>query len=381
MMKKSIPPLLAALALLGACAKVETAPSSPDGIAISFSPILGSVRTKADAKTEEGANPAINTKADPAAAELDSRAKFYSYAWYLPDRKKWDTGKAEAKLYIDKAEVSYHEGEVTPFVKEPWHADQVYYWPKGGSLTFLSYSCLRGEAFYPDALTSEGTETTVDKDGLKIENFKLNADQGHPAYDFDLLVADIAKDRRADLNGVPTVFRHKLARISFYVSQEEKTSSQTPQDNYVLTSLKLTNIYTQGDYSGGGYDSDSWSNQQSSAEYSIFSSGTTTNPITVTTDAKQVGPSVNVIPQNLLAVNTGSQRSAPQIIISYTKNGENQEDIKRDLEDLGTNFWDKGKEYKYYITFGSGDKPIDFSGSIGDWNDKDEDKSEVNIGT
>ena len=374
-MKKSIPPILAAIALLSACAKVETAPSSPDGMAISFSPILGSVRTKADTKTGEGANATINTKADPTAARLDERANFYSYAWYLPDGKTWDTDKADAELYIDKAKVGYYSKENPPFVNYSWHADQVYYWPKGGSLTFLSYSCLSGVTFYPDAFKHQNgieTKTTVDKDGLKIENFYLSG------ADFDLLVADFAKDRRANLNGVvPTLFRHKLARISFYVSQEEKTT----KDEIVLTSLKLTNIYMQGDYSGGGYDNDLWSNQQSLAiDYSIFSSGTTNNPITVSTEATQVGPSVNVIPQNLLAITTGSKtRNTPQIIISYTKNGADQPNITRNLEILGTNYWDKGKEYKYYITFGSGDNPINFSGSIGEW--KDEDNSGVDIGT
>ena len=376
-MKKITPPILAALALLSACAKVETAPSSPESRVISFSPVLGSVRTKADTKTGEGSYPAINTKADPTAAQLDERANFYSYAWYLPDGKIWDNNKADAKLYIDKAEVAYHQAAVSPFVEESWHADQVYYWPKGGSLTFLSYSCLSGVTFYPDAFKPQNgieTKTTVDKDGLKIENFYLSG------ADFDLLVADIAKDRRANLNGVPTLFRHKLARISFYVNTEEK-SGQT-QDKYVLKSLKLTNIYKQGDYSGGGYDNDAWSMRKEKNDYSIFNDGDGQQPIDVSTDFKPVGSYVMVIPQNLLATGrneTDAWRETPQIIISYTKNGEDQPDITRNLETLGTNYWDKGKEYKYYITFGSGDNPINFSGSIGDW--KDEDNSGVDIGT
>ena len=376
-MKKITPPILAALALLSACAKVETAPSSPDGMAISFSPILGSVRTKADTKTGEGANATINTKADPTAARLDERANFYSYAWYLPDGKTWDTDKADAELYIDKAKVGYYSKENPPFVNYSWHADQVYYWPKGGSLTFLSYSCLSGDTFYPNAFKPQNgieTKATVDKDGLKIENFYLSG------ADFDLLVADWAKDRRANLNGVvPTLFRHKLARISFYVNTEEK-SGQT-QDKYALKSLKLTNIYKQGDYAGGGYDNDAWSMRKEKNDYSIFSDGDGQQPIDVSTDFKPVGSYVMVIPQNLLATGrneTDAWRETPQIIISYTKDGVDQPGITRNLEILGTNYWDKGKEYKYYITFGSGDNPINFSGSIGEWDDSQ--KSDVNIG-
>ena len=355
-MKKSIPPILAAIALLSACAKVETAPSSPDGMAISFSPVLGSVRTKAGT------------------AQPTQNFTFISHAWYLPDGKNWEDDKAEAEPYIVNERITgfYDSG----YLWKP--ADgTTYYWPRGGSLTFLSYSCLSGTVFFPSAIT-QGSFSKVELDpekGLSIKPFPTETTCGQ---DFDLLVADFAKDRRANLNGVvPTLFRHKLARISFYVSQEEKTT----QDEIVLTSLKLTNIYMQGDYSGGGYDSDSWSNQQSLAsDYSIFSSGTSNTPITVTTDAQQqVGPSVNVIPQNLLAITTGSKtRNIPQIIISYTKNGVDQPGITRNLEILGTNYWDKGKEYKYYITFGSGDNPINFSGSIGEWDDSQ--KSDVNIG-
>ena len=340
-MKESIPPLLVALAVLSACAKVETAPSSPDGIAISFSPVLGSVKTKANATPGQD-------------------FKFYSYAWYLPDGRTWDSNKADAEPYIVNETVSNQDGKW----KSPTNT---YYWPRGGSLTFLSYSCLSGMTFYPDAFTGGDTKTTVDKDGLKIEKFLLAGN------DFDLLVADIAKDRRSDLNGVPTLLRHKLARVSLHVSTEE---SQT-QDKYVLTGLKLTNIYNQGDYSGGGYDNDTWSNRSETSDYAILSG----NTLNVSTDFQQVGSYVMVIPQNLLATAQGgkdSERQAPKIHISYTRNGEDQTPIDRELSGLGTNIWDRGKDYRYYIRFGSGDKPIDFSGSIGDWNDSN--KSDINIG-
>ena len=373
-MKESISPLLAALAILSACAKVETAPSSPDGIAISFSPVLGSVKTKAstDAEGDTGMATADTVAEGESGTKTKANAapkqtfKFYSYAWYLSDGKTWDSSKADAEPYIVNETVSNQGGEW----KSPTNT---YYWPHSGSLTFLSYTCVahddQGKLY--DGLftgTANGTVSVDKASGLAINGF-INYRTG------DLLVADIARDRRADLNGVPTIFKHKLARISFYISKEE---SQT-QDEYVLTGLKLTGIYDKGDYSGGGYATDSWSNRREARDYDILSE----NTLDVSNDFLPVGSSVMVIPQNLLATAQGendSERQAPQIIISYyTKNDAVPKDITRDLKVLGTNIWDKGKDYKYYITFGSGDQPIDFGGSIGDWEDKD--NSGVDIGT
>ncbi len=345
-MKKSIPPILAALALLSACAKVETAPSSPESRVISFSPVLGSVRTKAN----------------PTAAQLGERANFYSYAWYLPDGKKWDTDKADADQYIVNETVSK--------VDEKWKSrTNTYYWPRGGSLTFLSYTCVSEDQSTIDGLftgTSNGTVSIDKTNGLTITDF-TNYITG------DLLVADIEKDKRAGLNGVPTVFRHKLAKVSIHVSKEKT------EDNYTITKISFTNIYHTATYSRGGYSDDKWSNRGSVTSYNMAD---VSGSKEVTTEPAQYGASNLIIPQNLLATGqneTDGPRETPQIIISYTKNGAAQEDIKRDLKILGTNFWDKGKEYKYYITFGSGDQPIDFGGSIGDWEDKD--NSGVNIGT
>ena len=351
-MKKSIPPILAAIALLSACAKVETAPSSPDGMAISFSPVLGSVRTKAGT------------------AQPTQNFTFISHAWYLPDGKNWEDDKAEAEPYIVNERITgfYDSG----YLWKP--ADgTTYYWPRGGSLTFLSYTCVsEDQSTIYDGLftgTDNGTVRIDKTDGLTITDF-TNYITG------DLLVADIEKDKRAGLNGVPTVFRHKLAKVSIHVSKEKT------EDNYTITKISFTNIYHTATYSRGGYPDDEWSKRKNFTSYNMApSSGSQSENFEVPAKPGLYASNL-IIPQNLLATGqneTDGPRNIPQIIISYTKNGEAPTDIVRNLEDLGTNYWDKGKEYKYYITFGSGDNPINFSGSIGEW--KDEDNSGVDIGT
>jgi len=327
--------LVSALAALGSCKKVEVYQGG-NNHEISFSPSLSCLETKAD-------------------TEFRKSAKFFTYAWYLPDGKIWDNNKAEAKLYIDKAEVGYHSKENPPFVNYSWHADQVYYWPKGGSLTFFSYTCLSGAEFYSPAITpGNSSECVFDKDeGLSIKPFPTEMNCGQ---DFDLLVAKVnqACDMKYDSKRVPTRFEHKLTKISFFVTLNVQTT-----DKYKLTGLKLTDIFMQGEYYGGGYDNDYWEKPQSLAsDYSMFKSAPedipSVNPIEIRSDKFVQVSDNNVIPQTLLPY-TASQWSAREntvkLKISYTKNDKPQSDI---IIDFGKKEekWRMGTHYKYTIKFG-----------------------------
>lgn len=334
-MKKIAQLLLLALMLLSSCTKVETAPSSPNSIAISFSPVLETVMNSGGKS-----NATATTKVGSMA--LDTRASFFTYAWYLPNGKKWDTDKADAKPYIEKAEVSYYTNAVSSFVANSWHTSRLYYWPRGGCLTFLSYTCMSGETFYPNAVTPGSFSTCeIDKEkGLSIKPFPTEMNCGQ---DFDLLVADFVADRGIDFNGVPTLFEHKLAKISFYVKLDAPTT-----DTYALTGLKLTNICFQGDYSSGGYQGDSWSNYQSVNE--LLPTLPDIGYISIEQQKKQVGPDISVIPQhfNSFEYKYGT-RNEPEVIINYTKNGVPQK-VTKMLKDFEAK-WTMGTHIKYNIIF------------------------------
>ena|GEM_PF-3953502 len=161
--------------------------------------------------------------------------------------------------------------------------------------------------------------------------------------DFDLLVADFVADRGIDFNGVPTLFEHKLAKISFYVKLDAPTT-----DTYALTGLKLTNICFQGDYSSGGYQGDSWSNYQSVNE--LLPTLPDIGYISIEQQKKQVGPDISVIPQhfNSFEYKYGT-RNEPEVIINYTKNGVPQK-VTKMLKDFEAK-WTMGTHIKYNIIF------------------------------
>ena len=326
---------VAALAAFSACTKNEVRPVANDSAQITWQTVVGS-----------------SSKALVDGNTFDQAFKFKTFAFLNADGTTWPT---DASLYIDDAEVAYYADAVSPFVANSWHADQVYYWPKGGSLTFFSYTCLSGAGFYSPAITpGNSSECVFDKnEGLSIKPFPTEMNCGQ---DFDLLVAKVnqACDMKYDSKRVPTRFEHKLTKISFFVTLNVQTT-----DKYKLTGLKLTDIFMQGEYYGGGYDNDYWEKPQSLAsDYSMFKSAPedipSVNPIEIRSDKFVQVSDNNVIPQTLLPY-TASQWSAREntvkLKISYTKNDKPQSDI---IIDFGKKEekWRMGTHYKYTIKFG-----------------------------
>ena len=191
----------------------------------------------------------VQTKATGVQYPQDS--KFGTYAWYTNEENT-------VTEFIKNEKVGYVNGEWRVLAWTP-------YWPKTGSVDFISYS----------PWTEDGPSTIS---GTKLEflEYKVGeiANEAYTANGVDLMYADKAlkmtknvdevKDNAAEgttdsgFNGVPTFFHHALAKLSFKIQANflEHTNEadanaglEESTTTWAITvkSAVLAGIYTQGD--------------------------------------------------------------------------------------------------------------------------------------
>ena len=225
-MKKLLIFAIAAL-MMGACAKVET-PEFQDQSQkeITFA-VAKYLQTKATGKVYEN-------------------GAFGTYAWYT-------TPGYDVTDFMVNEEVD--------FIGGVWKTkNHTFYWPKTGSIDFISYSpydtnsvaALRNPVVYPDSLVYTAVNVAaVDT----TTNSPLNIDYMYA----DKACASKNVDRVNDgvdsgFTGVPTIFRHALAKVSFNIKAnflEWVDTSITPNDTtkweITVTSAKISGLKTTGD--------------------------------------------------------------------------------------------------------------------------------------
>ena len=220
----------AAAVALAACAKNEVIPvNSGENQEITF-------------------NVAPKTKANPdehGHNEFGKGNEFASWAYYLGPNKTWKDNSADAKEYISGATISYNTTE------KVWKADKSYYWPKdGGTLTFFAYS-----------LNKNDLEFTSNSEGHKQSYVTCSSTSGISAHidlsldkNVDFLVADPAENKKSNVDegkhfvdGVPTLFRHKLSYIIFNVKTDKDYYTDAGK-TLTLKSIKFNNVSYIGGY-------------------------------------------------------------------------------------------------------------------------------------
>lgn len=209
-MKKSLIIIAAALLSLAACSKVTMGEGNADEHAISFQ-VANYVQTKAD---------------DQASPVKFSNEDFGTYAWYNAD----DESQMHVPFMVNE-QVTFDEAN------NWWTTDRPYYWPKLGTLDFISYSPYRPAQTV--TVTPEGT-AGGQGDGQEqgepqtetryypeiTENSIAWTDFYVDSYQVDLMYSDKAVGQRetskkdtytsvSGVNGVPTLFHHALARLHF----------------------------------------------------------------------------------------------------------------------------------------------------------------------
>ena len=298
-----------------------------------------------------------------AAVGYPTTSTFISTAYTIASTGSWDNAsdRAGATMLIKEEEVSYDNKE------KYWSTTKARYWDANYKYTFFSYS--------PSSLKGK---VRVSTDGVAIYNWDVEADAT------EILVADIAKDKTKNesfsgYSGVPTNFRQKLSKLSFNmgISRDAEVGTKV-----TLLEIKVSDVCTRGNYSKGGYTDDSWTVVEASRK--TGTSGTSVFTVfsgseVLSSDDHYVRASKLIIPQSLLQ--SGSYH--PTLIVEYqiqvgegaieTKTAECHFDIN-----LRQESWVMGMEYTYTIHIGVGQYPIEFDGSVDDWNVVD--NGEVNIG-
>ncbi len=360
----------AALTALSACTKNEVRSISDEPSQITWQTVIGPKSTKAlvDGNT------------------FDQKYKFKTYAFYNANGTTWPN---KASLYIDNAEVSYHKDAVSPFVANSWHADQVYYWPKGGSLTFISYTLAdndaNGNAKYPDGVIC------TPNDGLKVAGYDVNTNKN-----LDFMVADIKSGQTANTTseagaatGVPTVFRHTLTQIVKFNVKTDKDYKGTTlaKGSKVVTvnSIKIVNAFSKGNYQmepNATTRTESWDkktlSEKSTYEYAVYENGAikgqevTTTGVDLTNEQKAFMPQTFDAPSYTFTGQTEAEKAlekktqayiyavknVPHIefkytVDTYTDASAKSTDVVTEyvaLSDINKDGWGINKKITYNIT-------------------------------
>lgn len=270
--------------------------------------------------------------------EYPKEVPFASYAYFLPAGKAWNTHKGDAEMYINNAKIEHDAGN------NSWHAATTYYWPKQGSLTFFAYS--------PATIASHGGFSRG-KEGITLTGWNVNANSG-----VDFMVADIAADKRGNednyaYNGVPTLFRHKLARVSVKARLDNTYDGKTVR----LKSVTLTYIYTEGDYANNN-----WTGQRD-ARYIGQYSNQTGQPLTATA-AIDAGTQKRIVMPQALAANAGFN-IAYEVTTDAT--GVTESFTKDILIKSVTPAWYMNTDITYTLIISLGTNYIEFDTTVTDW--------------
>jgi len=232
--------------------------------------------------------------------------------------------------------------------------NNTYYWPKSGSLDFISYA----------PYMADRSKVTVTERSLSFEAYSVDTD--------DLMYADKAVNQTENItpgtyyevsgaNGVPTLFHHALARLSFQVQASflDRTADDNSKTSWevTLSEATLSGILNTGTLNltlasdGTRWETAGWSADMSKTADDIAL--VTGDPMVLTTAAQPLfgGNSFFVLPQDLM---NGQQTiTFSFVIVTHLPNGnvltetfEQTLDLA-DLSSIGS--WEMNKNIVYTI--------------------------------
>lgn len=373
-MKKYIILAAAAVMALAACSKVDSVGTDRE---ISFQ-VANRVQTKAT-------------------GAVYNNGAFGTYAWF--------TAGSTAATSSDHA--PFMINETVDLVGGVWKTSvNTYYWPKTGSIDFISYSPFSGTNATADSNPAV-TQNTISYTGVTAGTVDyMYADKVNCSSN----VNEVTDSDTADsgYSGVPTVFRHALAKLSFkikanFVTYTDTTTNKTTSWDVTVTSAKISGFKTTGNCALTlNADGKSWDKPVTTVgtnNYNVWTglSGASADQELVDATTYPTGVLLTTVPQDLAAA---SGYVMPQILedgaqkldltIHITTHLSNGLDIEEDytpsidIKNISSlKAWQMNENIVYTINIkptattdtGSYDNPNDviitFDPAVADWTNVD----------
>ena len=213
-MKKYIIIAAAALVASVACSKVQTVEPQKE---INFE-VANSLQTKAS-------------------GSLYNNGAFGTYAWFTANP---GAGSDHAPFMVN---------ETVDLVGGVWKTSlHTFYWPKTGSVEFISYSPFSGTNATADSNPAV-TQNTITYTNLTAGDVDyMYADKATASKNVNMVTDGVD----SGYSGVPTIFRHALAKLSFkikanFVKYTDPTTNTTTTWDVTVKSAKISGFYTTGD--------------------------------------------------------------------------------------------------------------------------------------
>ena len=258
-----------------------------------------------------------------------------------------------------------------------WVPSPALYWPLEGTV-----DC---QAFYPASIAP--TMGGANKNEMTIAYEVQNANPAEPTH--DVMFADRAYRYTENVSfngftGIPTMFRHALAKLNFKVALDDQVDDANVTWSMVVNSIKINGVYSKGTLNltttipGGtaaGYIpwSGVWSNDGTTVVTKTWANATA-----IAEDAAAVAydPQIYyVLPQTFVAgkqtltINYTLTRKATGMADDVTTS-----DRTLDLyptSGVGVTEWAMNKNITYTITVGTKTDAILFAPQVEEWVDQD----------
>lgn len=247
--------ILAAAVALAACAKTEVVPVNSDAdMEITFQP----------APVTRGTTTFVTGNV------------FQSAAFY--DTEDFAYGSNTAETFIAPTTVKYFTSV--------WKAADAdgnavsYYWPKdGGKLSFFSWSFNKSTLYYSDEDKSTPNVEITSTNGVVLKQFMVMCNQ-------DFMVAEPALNQNKNVSpktyateGVPTLFKHKLAKFIFKAVTKADYTVDPYNQKFTINKIYFKNITDYATYTQyvSSTSKDQWTDGNTSVTINYRSSDQVVN--------------------------------------------------------------------------------------------------------